>query len=185
MPKQAQSQESTLLAESQPTASTSTSNTATVPFSRWLIIAAVLIVLDQISKWYFELNFQFAERLNVLPFFDFILVYNTGAAFSFLANHGGWQRWFFAALSIIASVIIVYLLRRNSGKTLFSLALTLILAGALGNLIDRLILGHVIDFLLFYWGDRYFPAFNLADCFITVGAALLILDELIRIRRDK
>lgn len=161
------------------------SNKATVPFSRWLLLAAALIVLDQLSKWYFELNFQFAERLNLLPFFDFILVYNTGAAFSFLADHGGWQRWFFAALSIIASTVIVILLRRNSTKTLFCLSLSLILAGAIGNLIDRLLLGHVIDFLLFYWGDRYFPAFNLADCCITVGAALLILDEVIRIRREK
>ena len=160
-------------------------NKATAPLGRWLLLAAALIVLDQISKWYFELNFQFAERLNILPFFDFILVYNTGAAFSFLADHGGWQRWFFVALSIIASIVIVVLLRRNSTKTLFCLSLSLILAGAIGNLIDRLLLGHVIDFLLFYWGDNYFPAFNLADCCITVGAALLILDEIIRIRQDK
>lgn len=181
MPRQ--SQEQTLLADSEPTTSLNTKTAASL--SRWLLIAAVLIVFDQLSKWYFELNFQFAERLNILPFFDFILVYNTGAAFSFLANYGGWQRWFFAALSIIASIIIVYLLRRNTGKTLFNLALTLILAGALGNLIDRLLLGHVIDFLLFYWGDRYFPAFNLADSYITVGAGLIILDELIRIRQNK
>ena len=160
-------------------------NKATAPLGRWLLLAAALIVLDQISKWYFELNFQFAERLNILPFFDFILVYNTGAAFSFLADHGGWQRWFFVALSIIASIVIAILLRRNSTKTLFCLSLSLILAGAIGNLIDRLLLGHVIDFLLFYWGDNYFPAFNLADCCITVGAALLILDEIIRIRKDK
>lgn len=160
-------------------------NKATAPLGRWLLLAAALIVLDQISKWYFELNFQFAERLNILPFFDFILVYNTGAAFSFLADHGGWQRWFFVALSIIASIVIAILLRRNSTKTLFCLSLSLILAGAIGNLIDRLLLGHVIDFLLFYWGDNYFPAFNLADCCITVGATLLILDEIIRIRKDK
>ncbi|WP_306575405.1 signal peptidase II [Oligella urethralis] len=182
MPKPAESQAQTLSAHKKPTATLAQSHW---PLSRWLVIAAVLIVLDQLSKWYFELNFQFAERLNILPFFDFILVYNTGAAFSFLANHGGWQRWFFAALSLIASAVIIYLLRRNPAKSLFNLALTLILAGALGNLVDRLLLGHVIDFLLFYWGDRYFPAFNLADCFITVGAGLLILDELLRIRRQK
>ena len=160
-------------------------NKAAIPYSRWLLLAAILIVADQITKWYFELNFQFAERLNVLPFFDFILVYNTGAAFSFLADHGGWQRWFFAGLSIIASIVILILLRRNLRKKLFCLSLSLILAGALGNLIDRLLLGHVIDFLLFYWDVHYFPAFNLADCFITVGAALLILDEIIRIRQEK
>lgn len=186
MPKQAPSQAPKLSAAVTSTASALSSKPkAAFPLSRWLLIAAVLIVLDQISKWYFELNFQFAERLNVLPFFDFILVYNTGAAFSFLANYGGWQRWFFAALSLIASAVIIYLLRRNPVKSLFNLALTLILAGALGNLIDRLLLGHVIDFLLFYWDDRYFPAFNLADCFITVGAGLLILDELLRIRQNK
>lgn len=158
---------------------------AIVPYSRWLLIAALLIVIDQLSKWYFELNFAFAERLNVLPFFDFILVYNTGAAFSFLANHGGWQRWFFVALSLIASLVILVLLRRNKEKKLFCLSLTLILAGAIGNLIDRLLLGHVIDFLLFYWNDWYFPAFNIADCYITIGAGLLILDEILRIRQDK
>lgn len=185
MPKQAQVKEQTLSAETQQAASQAANNKIGVPFSRWLLLAAVLIVFDQISKWYFELNFQFAERLNVLPFFDFILVYNTGAAFSFLADHGGWQRWFFTALSVIASGVIIYLLRRNRSKTLFSFALSLILAGALGNLIDRLILGHVIDFLLFYWGNSYFPAFNLADCFITVGAGLLILDELLRVRQEK
>ena len=158
---------------------------ATVPFGRWLLLAVILIALDQLSKWYFELNFQFAERLNVLPFFDFILVYNTGAAFCFVAGHEGWQRWFFVTLSIIASIVILVLLRRHATKTLFCLSLSLILAGAIGNLIDRLLLGHVIDFLLFYWGDNYFPAFNLADCCITIGATLLILDEVIRIRKDK
>lgn len=162
-----------------------TSNKAAMSFSRWLLVAACLIVIDQLSKWYFELNFQFAERLNILPFFDFILIYNTGAAFSFLADYGGWQRWFFAALSGIASLVIIILLRRNHTKMLFSLALSLILAGALGNLIDRLLLGHVIDFLLFYWNDNYFPAFNIADCCITVGATLLILDEIIRIRQER
>lgn len=185
MPKQAQSQPQAMQTDAERTMQQNTSNNSTMSFGRWLLLAAFLIVLDQISKWYFELNFQFAERLNVLPFFDFILVYNTGAAFSFLADHGGWQRWFFATLSIVASVVIIYLLRRNSGKNLFCFALSLILAGALGNLIDRLILGHVIDFLLFYWNNSYFPAFNLADCFITVGATLLILDELIRIRQEK
>ena len=161
------------------------SNKTAIPFGRWMLLAAILIVLDQISKWYFELNFQFAERFNILPFFDFILVYNKGAAFSFLANHDGWQRWFFAALSLIASIVIVILLRRNSTKTLFCLSLSLILAGAIGNLIDRVLLGHVIDFLLFYWGDSYFPAFNLAYSCITGGAVLLILDEIIRIRKEK
>ena len=148
-------------------------NKATAPLGRWLLLAAALIVLDQISKWYFELNFQFAERLNILPFFDFILVYNTGAAFSFLADHGGWQRWFFVALSIIASIVIVVLLRRNSTKTLFCLSLSLILAGAIGNLIDRIVYHYVNDFIYFSLID--FPIFNVADIYVTLSMLLLII----------
>ena len=150
------------------------------PYRFWIILAGVFIVLDQLSKLYFEHNFEFLERKNVLPFFDFILVYNKGAAFSMAAEAGGWQRWFFIALAIGASGFILYLLKKHKTDTFFCLALSLILAGALGNVIDRIAYGHVIDFLLFYWEDwqYYFPAFNLADCFITVGATLIIIEEL-------
>ena len=150
--------------------------------THWLGLAAVLIVLDQVTKLYFDSAFEYGERLNVLPVFDLTLVYNRGAAFSFLASEAGWQRWFFTALGIVAAIVIVWLLRRNQDQPRFSLALTLILGGALGNVIDRVAYGHVIDFLLFYWNDWYYPAFNLADVCITCGAVLLVLDELLRAR---
>lgn len=146
----------------------------------WLLLAVIFIVLDQATKWYFETHFAYGERVNILPFFDFILVYNTGAAFSLGATAGGWQRWAFIALGLAASAFILYLLRQNRHKKLFCFAITMIFAGALGNVIDRIILGHVIDFLLFYWDawGFYFPAFNVADCFITVGTTLVIVEEL-------
>lgn len=151
----------------------------------WILLAIGLIVLDQVTKLYFEHNFAFQERRNILPFFDFILVYNTGAAFSFLADAGGWQHWFFIGLGIAAVLFILYQLRHHQQDSLYCFSLTLIMAGAIGNLIDRVLYGHVIDFLLFYWNNWYFPAFNLADCFITVGAALVIIQEIFMRKKDK
>lgn len=151
----------------------------------WLALAAVLIALDQISKIAFVQMLAYGERLYVLPFFDFTLLYNTGAAFSFLADGAGGQRWFFTAIALIAAVVIVRLLYTHAGNPLFCAALTCILGGALGNAIDRLAHGHVVDFLLFYWNDWYFPAFNIADIAITCGAALLIFDEIQQARRRK
>src|SRR5690606_3864416 len=159
--------------------------TRVVPYLMWIALALVLIGADQISKQYFEQNFEYLQRVNVLPVFDFILIYNQGAAFSMLADGAGWQRWFFLALGLAASAFILYLLRKHREQGLFCLALSLILAGALGNVIDRTVYGHVIDFLLFYWNDAYFPAFNLADTFITIGAVLLVLDELLRYLRSR
>ncbi|AFK63019.1 lipoprotein signal peptidase [Advenella kashmirensis WT001] len=156
-----------------------------IPYMMWIALALVLLAADQISKQYFEQNFEYLQRVNVLPFFDFILIYNQGAAFSMLADGAGWQRWFFMALGLAASAFILYLLRKHREQPLFCLALALILAGAIGNVIDRTLYGHVIDFLLFYWNDAYFPAFNLADTFITIGAVLLVLDELLRYLRNK
>ena len=149
----------------------------------WLSIALLIILLDQLTKIHFDRAFQYGERLNVLPFFDLTLLYNRGAAFSFLANQEGWQRWFFTALGIAAAILIIGLLRRAKGQTRFSLALSMILGGALGNVIDRAVYGHVVDFLLFYWNDWHFPAFNLADVGISCGAMLLILDEILRSRK--
>jgi len=149
----------------------------------WLLIAAAIAALDQASKIYVNAGFHYAERVNVLPVFDLTLLYNPGAAFSFLANAGGWQRWFFTALAAVAAVFIIWLLHRHRGQRRFNLALAVILGGAVGNLIDRSLHGHVVDFLLFYWRDWYFPAFNLADAAISGGAALLIADELLRARR--
>ena len=111
------------------------------------------------------------------------MVYNQGAAFSFLANSGGWQRWFFSGLAMVVSLGIIWMLHKNSGQRLFCWALTLILGGAVGNLIDRLLYGHVIDFLDFHIGTLHWPAFNVADSAITVGAALFVLDELRRVNR--
>ncbi len=145
-----------------------------------LALALLIIVVDQITKVYFNTAFSFGERVNVLPFFDFTLLYNRGAAFSFLATEEGWQRWFFTGLGLVAAAVILWLLRRTPGQPRFRAALILILGGAVGNVIDRLAYGHVVDFLLFYWKDWYYPAFNIADVAITCGAVLLVLDELLR-----
>ncbi len=152
---------------------------------RWLLLAALVIVLDQASKLAMDHVFTYGERVKVLPVFDLILVYNHGAAFSFLASEPGWQRWLFTLLGLAAAAVIVWLLRRQSraevaGRALLNLALALILGGALGNVIDRIAYGHVIDFLLFHWRGWYYPAFNLADSAITCGAVLLVVDELFR-----
>ena len=140
------------------------------------------MLIDQLSKLWFDSAFRYGERLNVLSFFDFTLLYNRGAAFSFLADQPGWQRWFFTILGLGASGFILWMMHKNRNQSRLLLALALILGGALGNVIDRLAYGHVIDFLLFYWKNWYYPAFNIADTCITLGAILLILDEVIRLR---
>ena len=149
---------------------------------RWLVLASVLIILDQLTKLYFDGLLRYGQRIAVLPFFDFTLLYNPGAAFSFLAQADGWQRWFFTILGLGASVFILWMMHKSRSNKRLMLALTLILGGALGNVIDRIAYGHVVDFLLFYWQDWYYPAFNIADTCITLGAILLILDELLRLR---
>jgi signal peptidase II len=145
---------------------------------RWLALSLLIIVLDQLSKAWISSHFVYGERLQVLEVFDLVLAHNTGAAFSFLHDAGGMQRWLFSGIAVAASAWIVWLLRKHGAQTLFALALSLILGGALGNLIDRIAHGHVIDFLSFHWHEYYFPAFNVADSAITLGAALLILDGL-------
>ena len=151
----------------------------------WLVLAVVVIVLDQVTKIGFDNLLAYGERLGVLPFFDFTLLYNRGAAFSFLASAGGWQRWFFTLLGIVAIPLLVWLIRRHRDQRLFCAALALILGGAVGNVIDRVLYGHVVDFLLFYWNDWYFPAFNIADAAITAGAVLMIYDEVRRARNSR
>jgi signal peptidase II len=153
----------------------------------WLGLSALVLVIDQLTKIVIERRFAFGERLEIVPGgFDLTLVYNTGAAFSFLAGAGGWQRWFFIAIGIAASLFILWLLVRHGSQRMFALALALILGGAIGNVIDRILRGRVVDFLLVHWQDRwYFPAFNVADSAITAGAALLILDELLRLRKSR
>ena len=151
----------------------------------WLGIALLIILLDQFTKTLIVGNFQLGDSRTVTSFFNVVRVHNSGAAFSFLAGASGWQRWFFVGLGTLATVFIVWMLRSHGGQRLFSWALSLILGGAIGNVIDRLLHGHVIDFIQVHAGGWYFPSFNLADSAITVGAVLLILDELLRVRRSR
>ena len=151
----------------------------------WLALALAVILADQASKIVIERLFNYGDSRAVTSFFNLVLTYNRGAAFSFLAGASGWQDEFLTAVGIGASIFIVYLLARHGNQKLFSTALALILGGALGNVIDRVAYGHVIDFLDFHWRGWHWPAFNLADSAIVAGAALLILDELLRVRRAK
>jgi len=157
----------------------------------WLGLALLIIVSDQLTKTLIIGSFELGDSHTVTSFFNIVRVHNAGAAFSFLADASGWQRWFFVGLGLVATVAIVWMLKSHGGQRLFSLALSLILGGALGNVIDRLLHGHVIDFLQFHWDwlapifpGGYFPSFNIADSAITAGAVLLILDELLRVRRS-
>lgn len=153
----------------------------------WLALSALVLVIDQVTKAWAVARFRVGERLEVVPgFFDLTLVYNPGAAFSFLAAADGWQRWFFVGIGVAASGFILWLLAKHGSQRLFGFSLAMILGGAIGNVIDRLLRGEVVDFLLAHWQDRwYFPAFNVADSAITVGAVLLILDELLRVRNSR
>jgi signal peptidase II len=149
----------------------------------WLGIAAAVIVLDQITKAMIVSAFQLGDAHRVTAFFDIVRAHNRGAAFSFLNDASGWQRWFFVGLGLAAAVFIVWLLKRHGGQRLFSWALALILGGAVGNVIDRLLHGWVVDFIQVHWHGAYFPSFNVADSAITIGAVLLVVDELRRVRR--
>lgn len=150
----------------------------------WLGISAIVILLDQITKITITKLFSYAENLPLTSFFNLTLVYNKGAAFGILADQPGWQRVFFTVLGLGAAAYIVFLLSRHASQKLFCWALALIMGGALGNVIDRIAYGHVIDFLDFHYKELYhFPAFNLADSAICLGAALFILDELRRVKK--
>ena len=151
----------------------------------WLALALILFILDQFTKVLILGYYKLGDSTYVLPFFNVVRAHNTGAAFSFLASASGWQRWFFTGIGIAATLLIVWLLRRHAGQKLFSFALACILGGAVGNVVDRVLYGYVVDFLQFHWAGWYFPAFNVADSAITVGAASLILDELLRVRQSK
>lgn len=146
-------------------------------FWRWIGLSGVVIVLDQISKLAVLQHFRLGDRLELTSFFNLVLAYNTGAAFSFLADAGGWQRWFFAAMALGVSVWIIWILRQHPGDKLMSVALAMIMGGALGNVIDRFIYGAVVDFLDFHAFGWHWPAFNVADSCITVGAVLMLVDQ--------
>ena len=154
---------------------------------RWLPLTAAVIVLDQLSKAWMMHHFLLLERVRLLPVLDIILTYNTGAAFSMLAWASGWQRWVFIVLALAVSVVLGAWLRRLAAAThaRIACALSLIIAGALGNMIDRLRLGHVIDFIWAHWGEHYFPAFNVADSAITIGAGLMLLDAWLEARAGR
>ena len=144
---------------------------------RWYALAGRVIVLDQLSKWLVLENIHFGETIYVTPFWNWVLTYNPGAAFSFLADQPGWQRWFFTVLAIAVSGWIVFELKKCAEHKLVSLALALVMGGALGNVIDRVRFGAVVDFIQWHAAGFYWPAFNVADSAITVGAVLLVFEQ--------
>jgi signal peptidase II len=149
----------------------------------WLGIALAVVLLDQFAKTLVVGGFVLGERREVTPFFEVVRWHNTGAAFSFLAGSAGWQRWFFVALALAASVFILWLLKRHAAQRLFCFAIAMVLGGAVGNVIDRIWHGYVVDFIHVHYRSFDFPAFNLADSAITLGAICLIVDELRRVRK--
>ena len=151
----------------------------------WLALALIVLITDQFTKVLILGYYQLGDSTPVTGFFNVVRVHNSGAAFSFLANAGGWQRWFFTGIGVLAAGVILWLLKSHAGQKLFAFAMACILGGAVGNVIDRVLYGYVVDFLDFYWRGWHFPAFNVADSAITIGAACLILDELLRVRRGR
>ena len=156
----------------------------------WLSLAFIIILLDQITKVLIVGNYRLGDSTYVTSFFNVVRAHNTGAAFSFLANSGGWQRWFFTGIGVAAAIFITYMLRAHAGQKLFSFALACILGGAIGNVIDRVLYGYVVDFMDFHWSflapmfhGGHFPAFNVADSAISIGAVCLIWDELRRVKK--
>jgi signal peptidase II len=144
---------------------------------KWFVISAVIVLLDIYTKHLIQQAFHYGEHLTVTSFFDLVRYHNEGAAFSFLANAGGWQKWVFTAITAIAVIVISYLLSKHHRDQLFSVGLSLVLGGAIGNLYDRLTLGYVVDFLYFHIDDFYWPAFNVADSTICIGVGILLLDS--------
>lgn len=158
----------------------------------WLGIALVVLLIDQITKLLIVDSFAWGDSQPISGYFNLVRVHNSGAAFSMLSSASGWQRWFFTGIGVVATGFILWMLRSHPTQKLFCFALALVLGGAVGNVIDRLAYGHVIDFLDFHWDflaplfyQGHFPAFNVADSAISVGAVCLILDELLRVRRSK
>lgn len=145
---------------------------------RWLWLTVIFLIIDQITKQWVANTFDYRETLAVLPFFNITYVHNPGAAFSFLADQGGWQRWFFTAIAAIASIVfVIWMAKTPKQQALLSIALAFILSGAMGNLIDRVLFGYVIDFLDFHWQGSHFAAFNIADSAIFIGAALMVIES--------
>ncbi|WP_441338975.1 signal peptidase II [Polaromonas sp. AET17H-212] len=164
---------------------TTTLRTTSTSLLPWLGLALILLIADQFTKVLILGYYQLGDATYVTSFFNVVRVHNTGAAFSFLASASGWQRWFFTAIGIGAALFILWMLKSHPGQKLFSFALACILGGAVGNVIDRTLHGYVVDFLDFHYAGWHFPAFNVADSAITVGAICLVLDELLRVRKAK
>lgn len=152
---------------------------------QWLGLAFIVLLVDQFTKVLIMGYYHLGDSTYVTSFFNVVRAHNTGAAFSFLAGASGWQRWFFTALGVVAAAVIIWMLRSHAGQKLFSFAMACILGGAVGNVVDRVLHGYVVDFLDFHWAGMHFPAFNVADSAISIGAACLILDELLRVRRTR
>jgi signal peptidase II len=175
-----------------PARGTGPANVGAPGMLRWLALSTIILLADQFCKVLVVGYYSLGDSSVVTSFFNLVRVHNSGAAFSFLAGASGWQRWFFTAIGLLAAGVIIWMLRAHAGQKLFSFALACILGGAVGNVIDRILYGYVVDFLDFHWSwlipvfaGGHFPAFNIADSAITVGAACLILDELLRVRRSR
>ncbi len=151
----------------------------------WLALAMIIFVADQFIKTLILGYYKLGDSTYVTSFFNVVRVHNTGAAFSFLANAGGWQRWFFTGIGFIATIFIIWMLRSHHAQKLFAFALACILGGAIGNVADRLQHGYVVDYLDFHVSGWHWPSFNLADCAIFIGAGCLILDEILRVKRSR
>jgi signal peptidase II len=151
----------------------------------WLGLALIIFIFDQFTKTLILGHYKLGDSTYVTSFFNVVRVHNSGAAFSFLSNAGGWQRWFFTGIGVVATIFIVWMLRSHAGQKLFAFALACILGGAVGNVVDRVLHGYVVDFLDFHYAGMHFPAFNVADSGITIGAMCLILDEILRVRRAR
>jgi signal peptidase II len=163
--------------------SSSSSSSSKYGLAPWLAIAALVLLIDQLTKITVVRLFSYGESQAVTSFFNLVLIYNKGAAFSFLSTESGWQRYLFTGLGIAAALFIIFLLKRHAGQRMFCTALALILGGAVGNVVDRIAYGHVIDFLDFYMRNWHWPAFNVADSAICVGAVLFVIDELRRVNK--
>ena len=149
----------------------------------WLGLALLILLADQFTKIWIIGTYQEGDSVMLSSFFNLVRVHNSGAAFSFLAQAGGWQRWFFTGLGSVAALLMIWMLTQHAGQRLFGFAIACVLGGAVGNVIDRVLYGYVVDFLDFHYAGIHFPAFNVADSAITLGAACLILDEVLRVRR--
>jgi len=153
---------------------------------RWYLLACLVVVIDQLTKYWVSSVFSYGETLELLPVLNLTLVHNMGAAFSFLSDAGGWQRWFFTIVSLVVSIVlVVWLYRLPTRQTLLATALALVLGGAVGNLWDRVVLGYVVDFIDFFYRRHHWPAFNVADAAITLGAVLLILESFLAPKPSK